>query len=104
MNEKLMYMLLSIVKKDGDVRQLLKEGIDFKEIGQLINKGLELELLVFLNEEIKLTSVGKKKLSKEWVDFKSTNKKDWILPDNKNKISKIGKSELYLPDERELTF
>lgn len=104
MNEKLMYMLLSIVKKDGDVRQLLKEDIDYKEIGDLINKALELKFLAFQDEKIILTSTGNKKLAKDWINFKSTNKKDWILPDTKNKISKIGKYDIYLPDESELAF
>ncbi|WP_379088844.1 hypothetical protein [Pedobacter sp. UC225_65] len=103
-NERLLYILLTIVKKNGDVRQMLKEGVSFKEIGDLINTGLELKLLVFVDDEIKLTTAGKTKINKEWVNFKSTNKADWILPDVKNKISKMGKNDIYLPNERELTF
>lgn len=104
MKERLIYKLLSIVDKGGDVRQLLKEGISFKDIGDLINEALRFELLLFVEDEIKLSSSGKIKLTKEWVNYKSTNKEDWILPDNKNKVSKIGKNDIYLPHERELHF
>lgn len=103
--EKLLYLLLDIVERNGDIRQLaIKGNLNFKEVGDLVNLALKEKYLEAENEMISLTLIGKAKMEKDWAEYKRTNKEEWILPDERSRIRKISKNDIFLPRQDELTF
>ena len=55
MNNKNLYLLLDIVKKNGNVKRLIHEKLDFREIADLTNYAIANDL-IFFNEETLVVS------------------------------------------------
>lgn len=104
MKDKFLYRLLEIVNKNSDVRQLIREGIDYKMIGDLTTKALEEKYLIYQNDLIRITEKGIDKINTDAKKFKRINKEEWITPDKKSQIKKIDKNDIFLPNKDELSF
>jgi hypothetical protein len=105
MNEKYLYTLLIIVKKNGDALRLIREGLTYLEIADLTNTALDEGYIEFGKEdELITTAKGDIKILELESQFKKTNKREWISPENKSKIPKLDKDFIFLPHQNEIHF
>ena len=104
MNQTHLYILLAVIKNNGDIRQLKNEGLDYLEIADLTNQLILKEYVEYIEDEIKLTEKGIEKFEELKVSLKKTNKNNWIKKDLKSKIPKLEKNFIFLPNQNELDF
>jgi len=104
MKNKFLFRLLDVIEKNGDVRRLIHEGIDFKTIGDLTQFSLQHGYVVFIDKKIVITQKGIDEIKTGEKEYKRTNKAEWILPDWKSKITKIDKNDIFLPRKDDLEF
>lgn len=104
MNKKKLTTLLHIINTDGNIKRLLRDGLTFKKITELIEESVNQEFLFYDNEKITLTTKGKEFLEKSANLIKKQNKKEWIEKDEKSRIDKKDKSFIFIPRQNELTF
>ena len=102
MENKLIYLLLEIVAKNGNVKRLVHEGLSFRDIATLNNSLINKGLLIFIEEKIQLSEEGKKKHAELENIFKELDKDKWINKEEKSKIEKFGKDFIYLPSQLDL--
>lgn len=104
MNQNNLYILLSVIKNNGDIRQLKNEGLDYLEIADLTNQSIVDNYVQYLEDEIGLTEKGNQKLKELKISLNKTNKDNWIKKDLKSKIPKLEKNFIFLPNQNELDF
>lgn len=104
MNPKSTYLLLKIVKNNGNVKRLIHENLNFKEIADLTNIAMSEGLIIFNNENLILSALGEKKYSELLDKFKEQNKDKWIEKEIESKIPRLEKDFIFLPDQNELDF
>lgn len=104
MKEKFLFYLLDIIQKNGDVRRLQIEGVNFEAVGQLTALALEKGYISFESNNIVLTQKGIEKIRSDEKEYRRVNKDAWILPATKSKVAKIDKNEIFLPSQDELSF
>ncbi len=102
MNNKNLYLLLNIVKKNGNVKRLIHENLDFKEIADLTNQAIVNDLILFKEDNLILTTKGEMLYTKLEEVYKEKDKDKWIFKENISKIPKIEKDFIYLPNQKEL--
>lgn len=104
MKDSIRHKLLLLIKHNGSITELIKDGFTYGQIASLIN---------LLGEEADVTDVdGKLVLTEKaenWLKEQSelkprTGSDKWILPEEKSKIEKIERNEVYLPSRNELHF
>lgn len=98
------YLLLDIIFRNGSVKRLTREKVDFSEIALLLNKAILDGLIIDSKERLELTENGKVLLDQLAKKYKKTNKEDWIDKDFASQITKIDKNSIFLPRQNELTF
>lgn len=96
--------LLILLKKNGNITELIKDGFTYGQIANMINKLVIEEYIKDIDEKLSLTDFGEK-----WMEnFKISNKlkgfDSWILPEEKSKIKKFNEKDVYLPHRNELHF
>ena len=104
MKDNIRLKLLLLIKHNGSITELIKDGFTYGQIASFINLlGEE----VFLEDKEDKLVLSKK--AEDWIleqkklkDLKGSE--NWILPEEKSKIDKIEKNELYLPSRNELHF
>jgi len=104
MKENKLTILLHIIKNNGNVNKLVREGVSFKEITSLTNEAIEREYLTYENEKISVTDKGTEFLKQTIEIIKKTNKNEWIEKDLKSQVKRIDKNFIFLPKQNELTF
>lgn len=104
MKDRKLVTLLHIIQSNGNVKRLLREGMSFKELTQLINVAIGKGFLTYENEKVALTKSGVELLTLELDILKNQNKDEWIKKDFKNQIPKLDKNSIFLPRQDELTF
>lgn len=104
MKENKLTVLLHIIKTNGNINKLIREGVSFKEIASLTNDAIEKGYLTYENEKIFVTIEGIEFLTKTSEIIKKTNKEDWIEKDFKSKVKQIDKNSIFLPRQNELSF
>jgi hypothetical protein len=104
MKEKHIYMLLKIIKQNGDINNLIREGLSFSKIADLTNEIIVAGLVIQSEERIELSPKGLERMRELEVTYKKTNKEEWIEKDIKSMIPKLDKDFIYLPDQNKLTF
>ncbi|PVV55983.1 hypothetical protein [Chryseobacterium sp. HMWF035] len=104
MKNKHIYLLLEIIKNNGNVKRLTHEGLRFSEIADLTSKVIADNYAEYIEDNIVLTEIGTQFLSTLTEDFKERDKNNWIIKENKSKIKKIDKDFIYLPNLKELSF
>jgi hypothetical protein len=102
MNQNSIYLLLRIVKNNRNVNALLREKLTFKQIGDLTQMVLDLNLIEKKGNEIVLTPLGEGVFKRLSQQFKKTNKAEWISRENKSIIEQLDLNYLYLPDQNNL--
>lgn len=104
MNDNNLYSLLAIIKQNGDVRRLIRNGLDYKMIAELTNSAILAGYIVYEHETVSLSKEGELKFLELDKHLKITDKKKWIEPKNDSKISPIDKDFIFLPKQDELHF
>jgi hypothetical protein len=104
MNYSNLYILLSVIKNNGDIRRLKREGMEYIEIAELTNQIISGKLAVYTEETIILTAEGESKLIELEKTIKRTKKINWIEKEMKSKISQLDKNFIFLPNQNELEF
>lgn len=104
MKNKNFYLLLNIIKKNGNVKRLIHENLDFKQIADLTNSALIENLISFDEETLVLTKSGEDLFNELDTKYKETNKDKWIKKEIKSKIIKFEKDFIYLPSQNDLDF
>lgn len=104
MTEEKLYIFLDIIFRNGSVKRLSREGVDYNEIAKQTQKAIENGLIEYNNERVILTSLGITRLKELESQYIKTNKNEWIEKDLKNQISRIEKNFIFVPRQNELTF
>ncbi|MBL0139154.1 MAG: hypothetical protein IPP86_11580 [Bacteroidetes bacterium] len=104
MNENSLYILLDVIFRNGSVKRLVRNGIDFSEIAVQTNKAILNGLVTNSYSRIILTDKGIELLRTLEDTYKKTNKKEWIEKDEKVVLIKRKKSFIFVPRQNELTF
>jgi hypothetical protein len=104
MKNKNLYLLLEIVNNNGDIRKLLREGLNYKKIGELTADAISKGYLIFEQEKLKLSFEGVNLIADLAQKYKKINKEEWIEPETKSKIAHIEKDFIFLPNRNELSF
>ena len=104
MNEKHLYTLLRVINKNGNINNLIREGLSFSKIAELTNETIIAGLVIQSKDRIELSPNGLEKMQELEVRYKKINKEEWIEKDIKSIIPKLDKNLIYLPDQNKLTF
>ena len=104
MNEDNLYLLLDIIKKNGNVKKLIHNGLGYKAIAELTTWAINNKYVIIDNNEISLSEKGNSELLRLSILFKKNNKNEWINPEFESKIKPIEKDFIYLPNKKELSF
>lgn len=104
MKDNKLTLLLHIIKSNGNINKLVREGVSFKEITKLTNNAIEKGYLTYENERIFVTEKGNDFLNQTTEEIKKTNKNEWIEKDFKSQVKRIDKNFIFLPRQTELTF
>ena len=104
MNDKHLYILLSVIKNNGDIKRLKREGISYQEIAQLTQKSIETNLIIYTDDLIELSEFGLNKLKELEKLYKEKNKELWIENEKESIIPKLEKDFIFLPNQNELLF
>jgi len=104
MNEKHLYTLLNVIKTNGDIRKLKREGIEYIEIAKLTKFAISKEYVQYENDIVKLSEKGANKINELNDRYKVINKDLWIEAENKSKIPKLEKKFIFLPNQNEIHF
>ena len=104
MGKEQLILLLQIIETNGNIKKLLHEGISYKAIAQLTSLAIENSYLTYANGKIILTDQGREFLAIGLPNIRKKTKKEWIQPDLNSKIRQIGKNDIFLPKENDLSF
>jgi hypothetical protein len=104
MNENNLYLLLDVIFRNGSVKRLTRNGIDFSEIAVQTNQAIVDGLVTNSNNRVILTDKGISLLKDLEEKYRKTNKREWIEKDEKSRIDKRDKSFIFVPRQNELTF
>jgi len=104
MKEQDLYILLSIIKNNGDVKRLMREGLSYKDVAELTTIAITDGLIIYVNDLISLSEKGNEILLSLDKKFKRIDKSKWIEPENQSKISILDKKDVFLPNQNDLWF
>jgi hypothetical protein len=104
MNENNLYLLLDVIFRNGSVKRLTRNGIDFSEIAVQTNQAIVDGLVTNSNNRVILTDKGISLLKDLEEKYRKTNKREWIEKDEKSRIDKRDKSFIFVQRQNELTF
>lgn len=104
MNEKEIYLLLNAIKKNTDIKRLVREGLSYSGIARLTNDTISNELVIYEKDNIQLSKKGEELYEQIKDNYKRTIKKEWIEKEKKNRIDKMDKDFIFVPRQNELTF
>jgi len=104
MNEKHLYTLLSVVKNNGDVKRLIREGLDYKDISEITSYAIEKNFIIYKNDTVTLSEMGVKLFIDLDKKLKITDKNKWIEKEKESRIVKMDKNFIFLPNQNELHF
>jgi hypothetical protein len=98
--DQYLHFLLMIINNTGTVNSLIRSGIDYSQIANLIIVATQEGYIVPDNDGIlRLTEIGNAKLDE--LDKKRHLE---ILPEEDNRIEKIDKFDVYLPDKKRIKY
>ena len=104
MKEENLYLLLDVVFRNGSVKRLTRNNIDFNEIAKQTNLAINQGLLSYSEDQIALSKEGIELYKQLEARFKKVNKDEWIEKDLKNQIAKKDKNFIFMPRQNELSF
>lgn len=104
MNEKYLFTLLSIIKNNGDVKRLLRAGLDYKEISEITSQAISEGFIIYESDNVSLSKKGEEIFRELESKLKITDKNKWIEPKNDSRIPVLEKDFIFLPKQDELHF
>lgn len=104
MKEKEVYLLLNAIKKNTDIKRLVREGLSYSDIARLTKEAIKNGLVDYKDEKIQLSDKGIELYEQLKDSYKRTNKVEWIEKDFKSQIPRIDKNTIFVPRQNELTF
>ena len=104
MNDKHIYILLEVIKSNGDIRRLKREGVDYIQIAELTKISIENGWVTYDNDKIHLSEKGEEHLEKLELKNKIRNKEEWIDKEKESRIPKLSKDFIFLPNQNEINF
>lgn len=102
MEEKILFMLMNIIKNNTSTRMLAREGFSYLQISKAMEVALEKKYIRYENNFLELTDKGKKYHEKYETHYKKRKKEDWIEKDLKNKIPQIDNNTIFVPSISEI--
>ncbi|SIS46888.1 hypothetical protein SAMN05421766_10266 [Zobellia uliginosa] len=104
MKEKEIFLLLNAIKKNTDIKRLVREGLSYSDIARLTKEAITNGLVDYQDEKIQLSNNGIELYEQIKDNYKRTNKDEWIEKDIKSQIPRIDKNTIFVPRQNELTF
>ena len=97
MKNKYFQILLYIISKNENLDPLLKTGLEYPQIANLILEAKNKELIKEENGKLVLTDSG--------INFYNELKKQktdghWVMPDDKSRIEKLKLSDIFVPKKK----
>lgn len=102
MEEKILFMLMNIIKNNTSTRMLAREGFSYLQISKAMEVALEKKYIRYENNFLELTDKGIKYHEKYETHYKKRKKEDWIEKDLKNKIPQIDNNTIFVPSISEI--
>lgn len=103
MSEYHLLLLLQIIQTSEDVGLLLKKGLQYYQIVDLIIKGQGQGYIIQQDNTLKLSEKGLAKLKNASKFGKLMKDGHWIRPLEEFRIEKLSPNDLYLPPNDVLT-
>lgn len=91
-------LLLQLIYAGADVGALLRRGLEFSQIAQLINEAIAGQLAEETNKGLILTDAGVDKLRSGASDDIIRRNGNWISPLDEFRIDKIDLTDVFLPN------
>jgi hypothetical protein len=100
-NDRYLSHLLNIIQHKRTLADLLDFGLDYSQISSLLLEAMEQGYIVNAEHGLELSDPGKAKASSLTAGSSGSGPSMWILPRDQDRITKIGKNDIYLPLKRE---
>ncbi len=104
MDEHKLYILLNLIERNGDVKQLIREGMSYEEIAVFTKIAIGKGYVSYKEDDVLISEDGHIKLQILAKKFKKTDKKKWIDKEEQSKIPKLEKDFIFLPNQDNLQF
>jgi hypothetical protein len=104
MQAEVKLLLLKLIKSNGNVSPLIKSGYEYAQIIQLIDSLVEDGKIQRNSSKLDITENGLLEIEHLNRLLKRTNSSLWIEPAYANRISKLEKNDVFLPDQNDLSF
>jgi hypothetical protein len=92
--------MLHAIQYHQGVDDLLELGLEYYQIAKLISEVLQSEFVINGDNGLLLTDKGVEKLEKLTQQLFPTNSPNWILPSDGNRVPKLDKFDIYLPQKK----
>jgi len=104
MNEKNIYLLLDVIKRNASIRSLVYKGLKYTDVAKYLNYVIENSYVTDEDGVIDLTELGRKILLVLEKRHKEINKDVWIEPESENRIPMWDNNTIFIPSQDELEF
>lgn len=104
LNNNELYLLIHIIKFNGNLKKLVRNDIPYVEIVKNMKALIEDKLLSYEEGNLKLTKEGEKLYIELSKKYKNRDKDKWIEKELDSKIEKLDINFIYLPNQNELYF
>lgn len=104
MEDVIRLKILILLKKNGTITELIKDGFTYGQIANMINELVKEDFVKENNNKLSITEIGEKWLGEFEISNKLKGFDSWILPEEKSKIEKFNEKDVYLPHRNELHF
>lgn len=103
-NNNELYLLLQVIKFNGNIKKLTRIGLTFQDIIENIKSLSESKKLSSIDGKIQLTEEGEIMFSELSIKYKNRDKDKWIEKELDSKVDKLDINFIYLPNQNELYF
>jgi hypothetical protein len=97
-------LLLRLIAGRGSIEPLLKRGLTYAQVWNLIGEALDGKLIIKVDQGYVLTALGTKRMRSDPETGKSRSDGGWILPEEESRIEKKASEDVYLPHLRKSSF
>lgn len=104
LNNNELYLLIHIIKFNGNLKKLIRNDISYVEIVKNMKVLIEDKYLSYEEGKLNLTEEGEKLYIELSKKYKNTDKNKWIEKELQSKIEKLDIDFIYLPNQNELYF
>lgn len=104
LSKNIRIFLLKIIDKNGNVEPLREFGYEYSQIISFISDEVIKNNAEHKNGKLSLTEKGKSLLGSLEEQKQVSGSKRWIEPEFQNRISKLDKNDVFLPNQDDLWF